>query len=172
MQHPVPNRHHHSAVEVPQMLACFRQSGLPQTRFVRNEGLSRSTLHWYLKRSHNLAADPCGDRARPSGRILGSQQGKRPLGEFTPMGWKRRRSITDGNDGAKDSREQPQGEDGSATEACCSASGLGRGGAEKTDHSVRMSDAGHPRVGLWFGHIRARDSYVHAVTIACLRSLR
>lgn len=58
MQHPSPNRRHRSAIEVRQLLARFRQSGLTQIQFARNEGLSLSTLHRYLKRHRNLAADP------------------------------------------------------------------------------------------------------------------
>ena len=54
MQHALPTRRHRSALEIRQLLARFRKSGLSQVRFARQEGLCLSSLQRYLKRSSIL----------------------------------------------------------------------------------------------------------------------
>ena len=54
MQHALPTRRHRSALEIRQLLARFRKSGLSQVQFARQEGLCLSSLQRYLKRSSIL----------------------------------------------------------------------------------------------------------------------
>ena len=54
MQHALPTRRHRSALEIRQLLARFRKSGLSQVQFSRQEGLCLSSLQRYLKRSSIL----------------------------------------------------------------------------------------------------------------------
>jgi len=54
MQHALPTRRHRSALEIRQLLARFRKSGLSQVQFARQEGLCLSSRQRYLKRSSIL----------------------------------------------------------------------------------------------------------------------
>ena len=67
MQKPVSTKRHRSLSEIYQLLARFRQSGLSQLRFARDEGVCLSTLHRYLKRFADVDPSACsGFAVRPS----------------------------------------------------------------------------------------------------------
>jgi hypothetical protein len=64
MQKPVPSKRHRTIPEIRQFLARFRQSGVSQLHFARNEGVCLSTLRRYLKRF------PGSDAGVPPGAVL------------------------------------------------------------------------------------------------------
>ena len=67
MQKPVSTKRHRSLSEIYQLLARFRQSGLSQLRFARDEGVCLSTLQRYLKRFPDVDPSACsGFAVRPS----------------------------------------------------------------------------------------------------------
>ena len=67
MHKPVPAKRHRTLPEIHQLLARFRQSGLSQLQFARDEGVCLSTLQRYLKRFPVSDPSACSRfAARPS----------------------------------------------------------------------------------------------------------
>lgn len=59
MHKPASTKRHRTLPEIHQLLARFRQSGLSQLQFARDEGVCLSTLQRYLKRFPGADPSAC-----------------------------------------------------------------------------------------------------------------